>query len=335
MVPVELAGWEPGKRSVPGVLIHAQSVRSIMGTGLLQPAHPALELALVALFSLLWWVRRAWLAGSLFLLGGAALVFGSTQLVLYGQVLPVVATLCAGIGAFVLRFAYEAARNAREKKFLKTSFTGTVSPQVLKAILSGRIRPDRAERTRACVLFSDIRGFTKRGEGMQPERLVSMLNRYFTVMSEVVHKHHGTVDKFIGDGLMAFFGAPEPLERPERNALEAAQEMIERLGEVNAELVAQGEEPLRIGIGLHSGDLVVGDIGSKERHNYTAIGDVVNVASRLEGLSKTAGHTIICSKAVAQALGFPDVLSSLGERPVAGHSPQEIYGWNPAVLAAA
>jgi len=334
-VPVELAGWEPASRHVPGVLIHAQSLRSIMGTGLLQPAHPAIELALVAFFSLLWFVRRAWLAGSLFILATLALAYASTQLLLHGQVLAMVATLCAGIGAFVLRFAYEAARNAREKRFLKGSFAGTVSPQVMKAILSGEINPDRAERKRVCVLFSDIRGFTKRSEGMQAERLVVMLNRYFTVMSEVVHKHHGTVDKFIGDGLMAFFGAPEALERPEQNALEAAQEMIERLGEVNAELAAKGEEPLKIGIGLHSGEIVVGYIGSKARRNYTAIGDAVNVASRLEGLTKTAGHTIICSKAVAQVLGFPQMLSSLGERPIAGHSPQEIFGWNPAVLAAA
>jgi class 3 adenylate cyclase len=197
---------------------------------------------------------------------------------------------------------------------------------VLRAILAGRIVPGQADRKRACVLFSDIRGFTKRGEGMQPERLVSMLNQYFSAMAEVVHKHHGTVDKFIGDGLMAFFGAPEPLASPERNAFEAAQEMLLRLAEVNAELARQGEDPLKIGIGLHSGEIVVGHIGSRERHNYTAIGDVVNVASRLEGLTKSAGAVIICSRTVAEALGFPPALSSLGEKPIAGHSPQEVFG---------
>jgi class 3 adenylate cyclase/CHASE2 domain-containing sensor protein len=334
-VPVELAAWEPGARHVPGVLIHAQSVRSIMGTGLLQPVAPIFEALLAGLFTLVWWIRRPWLGGTLYVIAAVALVFASTRLMLHGYVISVVAALIAGIGAAALRFSVQAMRDAREKKFLKGSFSGTVSPQVLREILAGRIAPGQADRKRACVLFSDIRGFTKRSEGMEPERLVAMLNRYFTVMSEVVHKHHGTVDKFIGDGLMAIFGAPEPLAHPERNALEAAQEMIERLAEVNAELTQQGQEPLKIGIGLHSGEIVVGHIGSQERHNYTAIGDVVNVASRLEGLSKTAGHVIICSKVVAQALGSPQMLSNLGEHPVAGHSPQEIYGWNPAVLATA
>jgi class 3 adenylate cyclase len=334
-VPVELAGWEPGNRHVPGVLIHVQSVRSIMGTGLLQPLPRIVEVALAALFTLVWWIRRPWLGGTLYVIAAAALVFASTRLMLHGMVLSVVAALAAGIAAAALRFGVQALRDAREKQFLKGSFSGTVSPQVLKEILAGRITPGQATRKRGCVLFSDIRGFTRRGEGMQPEKLVSILNRYFSVMSEVVHKHHGTVDKFIGDGLMAIFGAPEQLQHPERNALEAAQEMIERLAEVNAELATMGEAPLKIGIGLHSGEIVVGHIGSRERHNYTAIGDVVNVAARLEGLSKTAGHVIIVSKTVAEALGYPKMLSNLGESPVAGHSAQEIYGWNPAVLATA
>jgi len=329
-VPVELAGWEPGVRHVPGVLIHAQSVRSILGTGLLQPVPPILEALLAGLFTLVWWVRRPWLGGTLYVIAAAALLFASTRLMLHGYVLAIVAALVAGIAAAALRFGVEAMRDAKEKKFLKGSFAGTVSPQVLREILAGRIVPGQADRKRACVLFSDIRGFTKRGEAMPPERLVAMLNRYFSVMSEVVHKHHGTVDKFIGDGWMAIFGAPQELERPERNALDAAQEMIERLAEVNAELARQGEEPLRIGIGLHSGEIVVGHIGSRERHNYTAIGDVVNVAARLEGLSKTVGHLIVCSRTVAEALGCPPTLVSLGEKPVAGHSPQEIYGWKGA-----
>src|SRR5712692_8747563 len=333
--PAELAAWEPGSRNIPGMLIHAQSLRSITGAGLLQPAHPAAELALAALFTLLWWIRRPWVAAGVYFVAAAAAGFLSTRLLLHGSVLPLVAALGAGLAAAGLRFALEAARDAREKKLLKGSFSGHVSPQVLREILAGRIAPGKADRTRACVLFSDIRGFTRRGESMPPERLVTLLNRYFSVMSEVIHKHQGMVDKFIGDGLMAIFGAPQRLERPEQNALEAAQEMIERLGEINRELSAAGEEPLRIGVGLHSGEVVVGYIGSRARHEYTAIGDVVNVASRLEGLSKTAGHVIICSRAVASALGYPEILSSLGERPVSGHSPQEIYGWNPAVLAAA
>jgi len=334
-VPVELAGWEPGNRHVPGVLIHAQSVRSIMGRGLLQPVPPVFEALLAGFFTLVWWVRRPWLGGTLYVIAAAALVFVSTRLMLHGLVLSVVAALVAGVAAAALRFGVQAARDAREKRFLKGSFSGYVSPDVLREILAGRIAPGQADRKRACVLFSDIRGFTRRSESMPPEQMVALLNRYFSVMSEVVHKHQGTVDKFIGDGLMAIFGAPQTLPHPERNALEAAQEMIERLGEVNAELAARGKEPLKIGIGLHSGQIVVGHIGSASRHEYTAIGDVVNVASRLEGLTKTAGHVIVCSKAVAQALGFPQMLSHLGERPVAGHSPQDIYGWNPAVLGTA
>ena len=211
---------------------------------------------------------------------------------------------------------------------------GTVSPQVLtRDPLRPDRRPRRARPQRACVLFSDIRGFTKRGEAMQPEQLVAMLNRYFSVMSEVVHKHHGTVDKFIGDGLMAIFGAPEAARVPgaQRARGGAGDDRAPRRGERRAR-ARRARSRSRSASACTPGEIVVGDIGSRERHNYTAIGDVVNVASRLEGLSKTAGHLIICSKAVVQALGFPQMLSSLGETPGRRAFAAEIYGWNPAVL---
>ncbi|HYD57228.1 MAG TPA: adenylate/guanylate cyclase domain-containing protein [Burkholderiales bacterium] len=332
-VPAELAAWEPGERFLPGVLIHAQALRSIMGTGLAQPAPHWTLLAGAALFTLLFWIRRGWLGVSVLGLLALGLLALGVFLVLHGVLLAAGAMIAAGVAAVAARFALEALKAAREKNFLKSSFSGYVSPQVLKEILAGRLRPgQQAGRARACVLFADIRGFTARSESMPPEALVGLLNRYFAAMSEVIHKHRGTVDKFIGDGIMAIFGAPEPLERPEKNALEAAQEMLERLAQLNRELESRQETPLRIGIGLHSGEVVVGHVGSSERHEYTAIGDVVNVASRIEGLNKVLDCKIVVSEAVAKALGYPQVLVNLGQRPIAGHSQQVVFGWNPAVI---
>ncbi len=332
-VPVELAAWEPKNRFVPGVLVHAQALRSIMGTGLAQPAPQYAVLALALLFTLLFWVRKVWWSVALYALGLLGVIVLGVFLVLHGLILPAGGILLAGLLALGGRFGIEALKTAREKNFLKHSFEGYVSPQVLEEILSGRLRPGQnADRKRACVLFADIRGFTQRSESLPPEKLVALLNRYFAAMSEVIHKHRGTVDKFIGDGIMAIFGAPEPLERPEQNALEAAQEMLERLAQLNRELLAGGEAPIAIGIGLHTGEVVVGHVGSQERHEYTAIGDVVNVASRLESLNRVVDFAVVCSEAVARSLGYPEWLVNLGPRPIKGHSAQVVFGWNPAVI---
>jgi adenylate cyclase len=122
------------------------------------------------------------------------------------------------------------------------------------------------------------------------------------------------------------------LECPEKNALEAAQDMLVRLQQFNRRLQEKNIEPIGIGIGLHTGEVVIGHVGSETRNEYTAIGDVVNTASRLEGLSKTLGYPVICSDAVAAAVGYAGGLVDLGEQGIKGRSAMKMYGWNPPVL---
>lgn len=155
------------------------------------------------------------------------------------------------------------------------------------------------------VLFADIRGFTAFSEHENPEKVVGLLNQYFTAMSEIIFDHGGTLDKYIGDGLMALFGAPTATPDDAANALKAAVAMQKRIVTLNDELVAQGFAMVSVGMGLHTGEATIGYIGSERRSEYTAIGDTVNLASRLE--SNTAGGQILISEATGRAAGdiFP------------------------------
>ena len=132
------------------------------------------------------------------------------------------------------------------------------------------------------VLFADIRGFTRISEHAPPEQIVSLLNRYFSAMTDIIFAHGGTLDKYLGDGLMALFGAPTTTPEDASNALNAAVAMQRRIIGINDELRTEGFSELGVGIGLHTGEVTVGYIGSERRSEYTAIGDAVNTASRLE-----------------------------------------------------
>src|SRR2546421_10597383 len=162
---------------------------------------------------------------------------------------------------------------------------------------------------------------------MAPEALIEMLNRYFSEMTQSVHAQGGTVDKFIGDGMMCFFGAPQPLERPAMSAVAAARDMLSRLDRLNAAFKEQGIDPIAIGIGLHVGEAVVGHVGSDDRHEYTVIGDAVNTASRIEGLTKNLGHALGISKDVWGESAERDNFTPLGEHPVKGRRSVEVYGY--------
>jgi adenylate cyclase len=174
------------------------------------------------------------------------------------------------------------------------------------------------------VLFADIRGFTRLAEASSPERVVAWLNEYFSEVAEIIFRHHGTLDKFIGDGLMALFGAPRSTMEDAANAVRAAIDMQRRMAGFSDEMSLEGYPRFGIGIGINTGVATVGYIGSERRTDYTAIGDTVNVAARLE--QTAAIHQIRISQQTLTAVGSLFPVRSLGQVPVKGRAePVEVF----------
>ena len=156
------------------------------------------------------------------------------------------------------------------------------------------------ELSTVTILFSDIRGFTRMSENMKPQEIVQLLNEYLTAMNEVIFEHHGMVDKFIGDEIMAIFGGPWVDGRGALDAVNAAIDMLEELNGLNRKWTAEGRPELFVGIGINTGKVILGNIGSSARMEYTAIGDTVNTASRLVSLAKK--NQVIISESVSLAV---------------------------------
>jgi adenylate cyclase len=333
VAPVNLVAWDAEAVNAPGVVLHAQALRNLLNGGLIAPVPAWVVPALALLASGAFWVAGTYaVAVLLALAAGVMLMAASTWLLAHGTYLPTAAILFTLLLAVGARMLHKASLQLRERRRLRRAFGAYVSPDIVRDILRSNPPPGiGGERYWLCVLFADIRGFTARSEAAAPETTIHLLNRYFSEVTACVHGAGGTLDKFIGDGVMAFFGAPQRLENPCIPAMSAAQELLERLPLLNAELVAEGEAPIAIGIGLHAGDAVVGNMGSETRHNYTAIGDSVNVASRLEGMTKDVDFPLVCSDAVFERLEDRSGFVKLGPRPIKGHQPVVVYGWRPSV----
>lgn len=328
--PVQLAAWDPAAPNMPGVLLHAQALRSLLNAGLVQPVSALLVTIVCAILAALWCVSaRTLLVVPMFAVIVLLIAAASTWLLAAGWYFPAVAPALTAAVALGGRNGYDTLLKLQERRLLRASFGGYVSPPVMEEILAGRLQPHLGGINQyVCVLFSDIRGYTTRSEGMTPEQVIGFLNRYFERTVALIHERGGAVVSFMGDGIMALFGAPKPLENSCREAFEAARAMLEYVAQLNGEFRAEGVAPIQIGIGLHAGEAVVGHVGSSARHDYTAIGDVTNVASRLESLTKEAGYRVVVSHVVAGHLGTQEGLVALGPMAIKGHTPVDVYGYD-------
>jgi len=308
---------------MPGIQVHAAVADDLLSNRFLRQAPGGVRVASVVAgavaIGVVATLLPAWWASGITLAAFALFGWMATRLFAAGWWLNVSQPVLAGSFALFGGVAYQYFVEGREKRKMKKLFGQYVSKDVYEQLVENpalaRLGGQRREMT---VLFSDIRGFTTVSERGQPEAIVQMLNEYFTTMVDLVFHHKGTLDKFVGDMVMALFGAPldDPLHAD--HAVEAALDMIAALEALNAKWTAEGRPALDIGIGVNSGPMIAGNIGSEQIMSYTVIGDAVNLGSRLESLNKQYGTRIIISNATRARLTGRFVVKPLGEVVVKG-----------------
>jgi adenylate cyclase len=240
------------------------------------------------------------------LTAAAGLVVVALNLFAYTQanlVLPLASSLLLLISVFAINMIYGYFVESRTKRELTGLFGSYVPPKLVEEMSRNpRAYSMEGRREELTVMFSDVRGFTTISESLKPEDLAEYINGYLTAMSLIIQNHRGTLDKYIGDAIMAFWGAPVPEASHAQLAVETAMEMQIELVKLNASYKARGWPDMQIGIGVSTGEMSVGDMGSKIRKAYTVMGDAVNLGSRLEGVTKKYGVGIIVSDATRKAV---------------------------------
>ena len=317
----------------PGAVLHATFLANVLGGHSLKPA-PLWGAGLFLALGLLPLVATqlaptaqrvrmlTYLGAGLALLATVALAYrwGDLWLPAFFPLLALLGTVGTSEGLLFRE-------RERQARFIRHAFGSYLSPELVHELAEHPERLELGGETReVTVLFSDIRGFTTLSEHLEPTELVALLNRYFTPVTRAIQAEGGFVDKFIGDAVMALFSAPVDLPDHPDAACRAAVGMVKALEAFNADQAAQGQPTIDIGIGIHTGEAVVGNMGSEERLNYTALGDSVNVASRLEGLTKEYGSRILITEVTRDGLQGAWETTFLGAIPVKGrHQPVSVF----------
>ena len=323
------------RRSMPGVLIHAAAINTITKGLYLAPVAGVARLILL-------WIGIAVLGAMFFALPPiwGAIVGGATTAIELGVsvvafengiVVPMTTLALAGFVSFTLIYAYRFVVEDRAKRKIKNAFRHYLAPALVEQLAEDPSALERGgERKHVTVFFSDIAGFTTISESLsdRPEVLVDILNKYLTAFAGAIERHGGYIDKFIGDAVMAVWGAPLDDPEAERHAVEAALACFEALDRFNEEVVAgeYGLAPIGTRVGINTGEAIVGNMGSASRLNYTVTGDMVNLSARLEAANKTFGSRIMVGEETAKGLGRMFLLRRLDRLVVKGKTkPVKVF----------
>ena len=330
-LPAQPAAGQSKSTSIAGVYIHATAVNNIVGRdAVIEPGRLS-ALAIAIAFAAFSAIAARMLAPA-----GAALVYlglvavcslGATAVFTQSLALPLIEPFLSGLAAMAAMIGYRFVVADSSHRFLRKSFALYLAPQVIEKMMDSKKLPALGgEMRNVTAFFSDVAGFSSIAETMTPDALVAMMNEYLSEMTDIVEDNGGYVEKYIGDSIVAVFGAPMDDPDHARNAVRTALRCRARLDELNQSVAAFQGHRLRHRIGLNSGEALVGNIGSRRRFNYTVMSDAVNVASRLEGANKHFGTSIIASETTVALTGTAFVWRELDAVRVKGRShPVGVY----------
>lgn len=319
------------RRDIAGVYIHATAVNNLIARNVaveLRRLPIALIAALVAAFAAILARTLKPAAAVLAFLGAMTIyVVSATVAFNHALVLPLSEPLIAGFAALAAMVGYRFMITDKDRRLLQKSFALYLAPDVIDRMLASNKPPVLGGETRhVTVFFSDLEGFSLIAETMSPEALMALMNEYLSEMTDIIEGHGGYVDKYIGDSIVAVFGAPADDHDHAGNALRAALDCCTRLDELNRSAVAFGGNKVAQRIGINSGDALVGNFGSRRRFNYSVMSDAVNLASRLEGANKFYGTTVIASETTVALAGETFAWRELDTIRVKGRTNQlKIY----------